>query len=162
MLASLIGFCVHRRPLVLTVALILFGIGGWFASRLSLDVVPDISPVQVEILTPLASLAAEEAETSVTRPVELEMAGLPGLEATRSLTRFGLSQVILTFRDGTDVYRSRQLVTERLAAAQDRLPRGVTPTLAPIATGLGEVFTYALRYRDDTPPAGKPATASSV
>jgi len=119
-------------------------IGIQAACRLSLDVTPDISNLQVQVLTPVPNLSPEEIESSVTRPIELEMFGLPGLEQVRSLTRFGISQVRLIFSDGTDLYRARQMVTERLAQAMDKLPRGLSPRLAPPSSGLGEVFTYAL------------------
>ena len=155
MLDPLLRFSLRRPAAVGFAALALLAFGLWSAGRLSSDIVPDISPVQVQVLTAAPALAAEEIETSVTRPVELEMAGLPGLQTVRSLTRFGISQVALTFADGTDVYLARQLVTERLAAASARLPAGLAPRLAPPSTGLGEIFTYALRYRPDAP--GRPA-----
>jgi cobalt-zinc-cadmium resistance protein CzcA len=141
----------YRSAAVLIAALILiFGI--WSAARLSLDVTPDISNVQVQVLTPVPDLSPEEIETSVTRPIELEMFGLPGLEQVRSLTRFGVSQVCLIFADGTDLYRARQMVTERLAGLAGRLPPGLWPKLAPPSSGLGEVFTYALAYKPDRIP----------
>ena len=89
----------------------------------------------------------------MTRPIELEMFGLPGLEQVRSLTRFGVSQVCLIFSDGTDLYQARQMVTERLAHAVDKLPRGLSPKLAPPSSGLGEVFTYALAFKPNSAPA---------
>jgi len=136
----------YRAAAVLVAALIvIFGI--WSAARLSLDVTPDISNVQVQVLTPVPDLSPEEIETSVTRPIELEMFGLPGLEEVRSLTRFGISQVCLIFADGTDLYRARQMVAERLTHAADKLPHGMSPKLAPPSSGLGEVFTYALAFR---------------
>jgi cobalt-zinc-cadmium resistance protein CzcA len=112
-----------------------------------LDVTPDISNLQVQVLTAVPNLSPEEIESSVTRPVELAMFGLPGLEQVRSLTRFGVSQVCLIFSDGTDLFRARQMVTERLAHAADQLPRGLSPKLAPPSSGLGEVFTYAVAFK---------------
>ena len=122
-------------------------IGIWSAVHLSLDVTPDISNLQVQVLTPVPDLSPEEVETSVTRPIELEMFGLPGLEQVRSFTRFGISQVCLIFADGMDLYRARQMVTERLTGLAGRLPPGLLPKLAPPSSGLGEVFTYALAYK---------------
>ena len=102
------------------------------------------------MLTPVPNLSPEEIESSVTRPIELEMFGLPGLEQVRSLTRFGVSQVSLIFSDGTDLYQARQMVTERLARAVDKLPHGLSPELAPPSSGLGEVFTYALAFKTNS------------
>ena len=102
-------------------------IGIWSAVHLSLDVTPDISNLQVQVLTPVPDLSPEEVETSVTRPIELEMFGLPGLEQVRSFTRFGISQVCLIFADGMDLYRARQMVTERLTGLAGRLPPGLLP-----------------------------------
>src|SRR5207247_4575069 len=101
-------------------------------------------------------LAAEESEKLVTQLIEREMAGLPGLEEMRSLTKFGLSQVTLNFKDGSDIYRARQLVAERLQGVLDRLPPGASPKLAPISTGLGEIFYYNVQYRADA--TNKPAS----
>ena len=141
----------HRAAAILiAAAIIVFGL--WSAAHLSLDVTPDISNVQVQVLTPVPDLSPEEIETSVTRPIELEMFGLPGLEQVRSLTRFGVSQVCLIFSDGTDLYRARQMVTERLNAAAGKIPPGLSPKLAPPSSGLGEVFTYALAYKPDRIP----------
>ena len=128
-------------------ALALVAVGLWAATRLPIDAVPDITGVQVQINTEVPALAAEESEKLVTRPIEIEMAGLPGIEEMRSLTKFGLSQVTLQFSDNTDVYRARQLVTERLQAAVERLPHDVAPKLAPISTGLGEIFYYNVSYK---------------
>jgi cobalt-zinc-cadmium resistance protein CzcA len=142
----------YRSAAVLIAAVIVFG-GIWSASRLSLDVTPDISNLQVQVLTSVPNLSPEEIESSVTRPIELEMFGLPGLEQVRSLTRFGVSQVCLILSDGGDLYRARQMVAERLARAVDKLPRGLSPKLAPPSSGLGEVFTYALAYKTNSPQA---------
>ncbi len=156
MLRLLLRFVLRHRFAVAGLALVLLLWGLRQAGRLPLDALPDISNVQVQILTTVPNLAPEEAETSVTRPIELEMSGLPGLEETRSITVFGVSQVTLIFRDGTDLYRARQTVAERLPAAVDRIPRGLSPHLGPPATGLGEIYTYALLYRLDAP--NRPAT----
>lgn len=156
-MSLLLRFVLRYRHAVVGLSAVCFAIGLWMAAHLPLDVVPDISNVQVQILTAVPNLAPEEAETSVTRPIELEMNGLPDLEETRSVTVFGVSQVALIFHDGTDPYRARQLVGERLPVAAGRIPAGLSPRLAPLSTGLGEIYTYALLYRPDAPD--RPATA---
>ena len=147
MIDKVLELSLRQRAFVLLAALALVAVGLWSAARLSIDAVPDITGVQVQINTEVPALAAEESERLVTRPIEIEMAGLPGLEEMRSLTKFGLSQVTLLFADGTDIYRARQLVTERLQAAVERLPHDVAPKLAPISTGLGEIFFYNVSYK---------------
>lgn len=155
MLERLVDFSLRRRGLVVFAALLLAASGVWSAFHVGVDAVPDITSPQVQINTPVAALAPEEIETQVTVPLELEMAGLPGMVELRALSRFGLSQVTMTFEDGVDIHRTRQLVTERLAHARERLPAEVNPTLAPLSTGLGEIVYYTVRYRDDAP--GRPA-----
>lgn len=155
MLERIVEFSLRRRSLVVVGAIALCVVGIWSAFRIGVDAVPDITSPQVQINTPVAALAVEEVETSVTVPIEMEMAGLPGMVELRSLSKFGLSQVTMTFEDDVNLYLTRQLVTERLARAADRLPSTVTPTLAPVATGLGEIVYYTLRYRPDA--AEKPA-----
>jgi cobalt-zinc-cadmium resistance protein CzcA len=131
----------------------LVGVGLWSALHLPVDAVPDITGVQVQVNTEVPALASEESEKLVTYPIELELSGLPGVEELRSITKFGLSQVTLQFKDGTDIYRARQLVAERLQGIADRLPEGVRPKLAPISTGLGEILYYSLDYRADAKDA---------
>ena len=156
MLNRLLEFSVRQRVFVLLATLVLVGIGVWSALRLPIDAVPDITNVQVQINTAVPALAPEEIETLVTFPIENEMAGIPGLTELRSLSKFGLSQVNLIFEDGTDIFRSRQLVSERLQTVVDDLPPGLTPKLAPISTGLGEIFYYVVEYAPDT--TNKPPT----
>src|SRR5216110_1077056 len=147
MIDKILELSLRQRAFVLLAALALVAVGLWSAFRLSIDAVPDVTGVQIQINTEVSALAAEESERFVTWPIEIAMAGLPGLEEMRSLTKFGLSQVTLQFEDGTDVYRARQLVTERLQAAVERLPHDVAPKLAPISTGLGEIFYYNVSYK---------------
>jgi len=153
MLERLIDFSLRKRGLIVCCSLILIGVGLWAASRLPVDAVPDITNPQIQINTEVPALAPEEIETIVTIPVEIEMAGLPGMIELRSLSKFGLSQITMTFEDGVDIYRLRQLVTERLGRASDRLPPGITPGLAPISTGLGEIAYYTVRYKPDATSA---------
>jgi cobalt-zinc-cadmium resistance protein CzcA len=145
----------QRMAIMLGLAALIVA-GVWSAVRLPMDAVPDITNVQVQVNTTVASLAAEEVEKQITFPVETEMQGLPGLVEMRSISRFGLSQVTLVFEDHTDIYRARQLVTERLQNVQGQLLAETQPRLAPITTGLGEVFFYTLDYSADA--TNKPAT----
>lgn len=156
MLAHLITLAMRHRAAVLLAMLVLVAIGSWSAMRLPIDAVPDITNPQVQINTAVAALAPEEIEKLVTFPIESEMAGLPQMTELRSLSKFGLSQITMVFEDDVDLYRTRQLVTERLQAVLDDLPAGLTPKLAPVATGLGEIFYYGLDYSDDAKT--KPAT----
>src|SRR5213595_945736 len=147
MIDKILELSLRQRAFILLAALALVAVGLWSATRLPIDAVPDITGVQIQINTEVPALAAEESEKLVTQPIEIEMAGLPGIEEMRSLTKFGLSQVTLQFSDNTDVYRARQLVTERLQAAVERLPHDVAQKLAPISTGLGEIFYYNVSYK---------------
>src|SRR6266498_2795007 len=156
MISRILEFSLRQRAIVLLGAVALLGVGLWSATHLPIDAVPDITGVQVQINTEVSALAAEESEKLITQVIEREMAGLPGMEEMRSLTKFGLSQVTLNFTDGTDIYRARQLVAERLQGVLEQLPPGATPKLAPITTGLGEIFYYNVQYRADA--KDKPAT----
>jgi cobalt-zinc-cadmium resistance protein CzcA len=156
MLKSLLEFSVRQRVFVLLATIILVALGVWSALKLPIDAVPDITNTQVQINTAVGALAPEEIEKLVTFPIENEMSGVPGLTELRSLSKFGLSQVNLIFEDGTDIFRSRQLVSERLQTVMDELPPGLTPKLAPISTGLGEIFYYVVEYQKGA--TNKPAT----
>ena len=156
MLSKLLEFSVRQRVFVLLATLVLVGIGIYSALRLPIDAVPDITNVQVQVNTSVPALAPEEIEKLVTFPIENEMAGIPGLTELRSLSKFGLSQVTLVFEEGTDIFRSRQLVSERLQTVVEELPPGLTPKLAPISTGLGEIYYYVVEYAADG--TNKPAT----
>src|SRR6266540_6422496 len=156
MIDRILECSLRQRAIVLFAAAALLAGGLWSALNLPIDAVPDITGVQVQINTEVSALAAEESEKLVTRPIEIEMAGLPGMEEMRSLTKFGLSQVTLNFKDGTDVFRARQLVAERLQGVLEELPPGVRSKLAPISTGLGEIFYYNVQYKPDA--KNKPST----
>ncbi len=156
MLNRLLEFSVRQRVFVLLATFVFIGIGLFSAVRLPIDAVPDITNVQVQINAAVPALAPEEIEKLVTFPIENEMAGIPGLTELRSLSKFGLSQVNLIFEDGTDIFRSRQLVSERLQSVADELPQGITPKLAPISTGLGEIYYYVVEY--EAGATSKPAT----
>ncbi len=156
MIERILEFSSRQRAFVLLAAFALLGAGLWSALHLPIDAVPDITGVQVQVNTEVPALAAEESEKLVTQPLERELAGLPGVDEMRSITKFGLSQVTLQFKDGTDIYRARQLVAERLQGVLEQLPAGTLPKLAPISTGLGEIFYYNVQYRDGA--TNKPPT----
>ena len=132
MLARIIGFSIAQRWLVLAVVVILMAIGVWSATRLPIDAVPDITNVQVQINTEAEGFSPLEAEQRVTYPIETALAGVPKLDYTRSVSRYGLSQVTVVFEDGTDVYFARQLVNERLQAAKSQLPPNIEPQFSCI------------------------------
>ena len=143
MLNALIEFSLKNRFVVLLLAAILIALGIRAGLRLPLDAFPDTTPVQVQINTIAPELAPEEAERQITFPIEQALGGLKGLEEVRSISKFGLSQVVAIFEDGTDIYFARQQINERLGEAQ--LPQGIErPTMGPVATGLGEVYHYFL------------------
>ncbi len=143
MLQHLIEFSLRNRLAVLFSVLVVIGMGGYSLRYLNIDAFPDTTPVMVQINTTAAALSPEEVELQITFPIEQVISGLPRLEKLRSISKFGLSQVIVTFEDGTDVYFARQLVGERIAAVE--LPAGIErPRIGPASTGLGEVFHYLL------------------
>lgn len=144
MLERIVHASIRLRWLVLVIVAALIGIGVWSFDRLPIDATPDITNVQVQINTEARGYSPLEAEQRVTFPIETAIAGLPGLDMTRSISRYGLSQVTVVFQDGTDIYFARQLVNERLQAAASQLPPGLSPELGPITTGLGEIFMYTV------------------
>ncbi len=156
MIARILEFSLRQRAFVLLATALLVGVGLWSASQLPIDAVPDITNVQVQINTEVPALAPEETERLVTFPLETELTGVPGMDEVRSLTRFGLSQITLIFKDGTDIYRARQLVSERLQNALEKIPTGLAPKLAPITTGLSEIYQYVVDYAPGA--INKPAT----
>jgi cobalt-zinc-cadmium resistance protein CzcA len=154
MLEAIVRTALARRWLVLGATLVAAGVGAWSFAGLPIDAVPDITNVQVQINTEAPGYTPLEAEQRLTFPIETALGGLPRLQYTRSLSRYGLSQVTVVFEDGTDIYFARQLVNERLREATSRLPEGVEPQLGPIATGLGEIFMFTVEPRPDE--AGAP------
>jgi len=163
MLERIIRFSIAQRWVVLACVAGLAALGIYNFQRLPIDAVPDITNVQVQINSEAAGYSPLEAEQRITFPVETAIAGLPGLDYTRSISRYGLSQVTVVFEDGTDIYRARQLVSERMQSARDSLPPGVTPKLGPIATGLGEIYMYVLSSEPGaTTPEGGPWTAMDL
>ena len=152
MVERLLEWSLRNRFLVLTLALLLIGGGTWAMRGLPIDAVPDVTNVQVQVLTSAPALGPEEVEQFITTPVELALSGLPGLTELRSISRFGLSAVTVVFKDGTDIYFARQLVNERLQGAREAIPAGYgTPEMGPISTGLGEIYQFVVRGDGKTP-----------
>lgn len=147
MIDTILRFSIERRWLVLSFILVLIGVGGWSFTQLPIDAVPDITNVQVQINTEAPGYSPLEAEQRVTYPIETALAGLPRLAYTRSLSRYGLSQVTVVFEEGTDIYFARALISERLGPIRNQLPQGLEPTMGPIATGLGEIFMYTVEAK---------------
>jgi cobalt-zinc-cadmium resistance protein CzcA len=154
MIASVLAFSVRQRWLVVIVTLAVVALGIWSLTRLPIDAVPDITNKQVQINSLAPSLSPVDVERQVTFPVETALAGIPGLEYTRSLSRNGFSQVTAVFSERTDIYFARQQVTERLTEAGRNLPVGVRPQLGPISSGLGEIYMWAVHFKTgaDRPP----------
>ncbi len=144
MLSRIISFSLAHRWVVLVVVAAIAGLGIYNFNRLAIDAVPDITNVQVQINTEAPGYSPLESEQRITFAIETAMAGLPSLEYTRSVSRYGLSQVTVIFKDGTDIYLARQLVNERLSEVKRSLPEDVEPEMGPIATGLGEIFMYSI------------------
>ena len=154
MLEGILRFSIHNRWLIVIFTLVIIAVGVFSLGRLPIDAVPDITNNQVQINTVASSLSPIEVEKQVTFTVETALAGIPGLQSTRSLSRNGFSQVTAVFEDSVDIYFARQQVNERLNEAREGLPPGAEPILGPIATGLGEIYMYTVLYEH---PHGKGA-----
>jgi cobalt-zinc-cadmium resistance protein CzcA len=148
MLEKIINFSIQQRWFVLIAVFFVAMIGIHNLQKLPIDAVPDITNVQVQINTETPGYSPFETEQRITFPIETAMGGLPSLDYTRSISRYGLSQVTIVFKDGTDIYFARQLISERLQEAKSNLPPGIEPTMGPIATGLGEIFMYAVQAEE--------------
>src|SRR5580700_784593 len=153
MIDAIVSFSIRQRWLVMIVAIGMAALGAWNFTQLPIDAVPDITNVQVEINTSAPGYSPLEVEQRITFPMETAMGGLPRLDYTRSLSRYGLSQVTVVFKDGTDIYFARQLVNERIQQVKDQLPSGAETEMGPIATGLGEIYHFVLEAK---PEARKP------
>ncbi|MCG3143590.1 MAG: Cobalt-zinc-cadmium resistance protein CzcA [Gammaproteobacteria bacterium] len=163
MFDPIIRFSIERRWVVLSLVVLVAGLGIWNYGRLPIDAVPDITNVQVQINTQAPGFTPLEVEQRITFPVEIALSGLPHLEYTRSLSRYGLSQVTVVFEDGTDIFLARQLVNERLQEAAGQIPDGLEPEMGPVATGLGEIFLYSVQARPDArQPDGRPYDAMAL
>ncbi|MCI3131001.1 efflux RND transporter permease subunit [Phenylobacterium aquaticum] len=154
MIGRILSMAVKGRWYVVFITLIIAVFGAWQLSKLPIDAVPDITNKQVQINTIDPSLSPTEIEKRVTFPIETALAGIPGLDTTRSISRNGFSQVSAVFKESTDLYFARQQVAERLTQARDTLPAGVQPQIGPVTTGLGEVYMYTVEFAN---PGGKSA-----
>lgn len=148
MINNIIKFSVHNKGTVFFMTFLAMIIGIYSFINLPIDAVPDITNNQVQINTAIEGWSAEEIERTITFPVETVVRGIPNISEVRSLSRFGLSQVTVIFEDDMDIYRARQLVSERMQTVQDELPNGATPQLGPISTGLGEIFQYVVNFKE--------------
>ncbi|WP_028215169.1 efflux RND transporter permease subunit [Paraburkholderia mimosarum] len=144
MFERLIRFAIAHRWLIMLAVVAVAALGVFSYQKLPIDAVPDITNVQVQINTSAPGYSPLEAEQRITYPVERAMAGLPNLDQTRSISRYGLSQVTVIFKDGTDIYFARQLVNERIQEAKEKLPDGVAPAMGPTSTGLGEIYLWTV------------------
>jgi cobalt-zinc-cadmium resistance protein CzcA len=163
MFERIIRFSIEHRWLVMLAVVAMMGVGVFSYQKLPIDAVPDITNVQVQINTSAAGYSPLEMEQRVTFPLETVMAGLPSLEQTRSLSRYGLSQITVIFKDGTDIYFARQLVNQRIQEAKERLPAGVVPLMGPISTGLGEIYLWTVETEPGAKkPDGAPYTPTDL
>ncbi len=149
MIDAILAFSIRQRWLVMMVVVGMTAIGAWNFTRLPIDAVPDITNVQVQINSTAAGYSPLEVEQRITFPIETGMGGLPHLEYTRSLSRYGLSQVTVVFKDGTDIYFARQLVNERIQQVKDQLPTGIQTAMGPISTGLGEIYMFSVEAKPE-------------
>jgi cobalt-zinc-cadmium resistance protein CzcA len=163
MIESILRLAIARRYLFLSLTLVILGIGIWSYQHLPIDAVPDITNVQVQINTAAPGYSPLEAEQRITYPVETALYGLPNLDYTRSLSRYGLSQVTVVFEEGTDIYFARNLINTRLGAIKSVLPPGIEPEMGPISTGLGEIFMYTVQAEPGALQSnGKPYDATAL
>jgi cobalt-zinc-cadmium resistance protein CzcA len=163
MIESFIRYTIRHRWLVLMLVLALGAWGAFNLLRLPIDAVPDITNVQVQVNTEAPGYSPLEAEQRVTFPVETALAGIPKLDYTRSLSRYGLSQVTVVFQDGTDIYWARQQIAERLQQVRGQLPTGLEPAMGPISTGLGEIYMYTVEAEPGaTRQDGQPWTPTDL
>lgn len=163
MFERLIKLAIEQRWLVMAAVVAMAALGIYNYQRLPIDAVPDITNVQVQVNTAAPGYSPLEVEQRITYPVETVMAGLPGLEQTRSLSRYGLSQVTVVFEDGTDIYFARQLVNQRIQEARGLLPEGVVPAMGPISTGLGEIYLWTVEAEESARKAdGTPYTLTDL
>ncbi len=163
MIDSILRLAIGRRYLFISFALVIVASGLWSYQRLPIDAVPDITNVQVQINTTAPGYSPLEVEQRITYPVETALFGLPNLSHTRSLSRYGLSQVTVVFDEGTDIYFARNLINIKLSSIESLLPEGVEPRMGPISTGLGEVFMYTVHARANaTQKNGEPYDSTAL
>ena len=163
MFDRIIRFAIEHRWLVMAAVLGMAAYGVYSYQKLPIDAVPDITNVQVQINTSAPGYSPLETEQRITYPIETVMAGLPDLEQTRSLSRYGLSQITVIFKDGTDIYFARQMVNQRIQEAKSQLPDGIEPAMGPISTGLGEIYLWTVETEEGAKkPDGTPYTPTDL
>jgi heavy metal efflux system protein len=163
MIDGILSLAIRQRWLVMVAVLAMVAFGAWNFTRLLIDAVPDITNVQVQINSSAPGYSPLEVEQRITFPVETAMGGLPHLENTRSQSRYGLSQVTVVFKDGTDIYFARQLVNERIQQVRDQLPSGIEPMMGPVSTGLGEIFMFTVEAKPRArKSSGEPYTPTDL
>ncbi len=163
MLNVIIHAAIKQRLLVLALSLMLVGVGLWSYQHLPIDAVPDITNVQVQINTEAQGYSPLEVEQRITFPLETALYGLPKLDYSRSISRYGLSQITVVFEEGTDLYSARSLISQTLAATRSKLPEGIEPELGPLTSGSGSIFTYSVEAAVDARQAnGKPYDAMAL
>ncbi|ENV31728.1 efflux RND transporter permease subunit [Acinetobacter gerneri] len=159
----IIQFSIQNAIWVMLFIVAWIGVGIWSYQKLPIDAVPDITNTQVQINTAANGFTALEVEQRITYPIENAMSGIPKLEQTRSISRYGLSQVTVIFKDGTDIYWARQLINQRLQEANGELPDEITPTMSPISTGLGEIYQWVVKAEPNAKkPDGTPYSAMDL
>ena len=141
----LIQFSIYNAIWVMLFIVAWIGVGIYSYQKLPIDAVPDITNTQVQINTQANGFTALEIEQRITYPIENAMSGMPNMEQTRSISRYGLSQVTIIFEDGTDIYWARQLINQRLQEAMGEMPEKIQPTMSPISTGLGEIYQWVIK-----------------
>ena len=163
MIDAILAFSIRQRWLVMAAVAAAAAVGAWNFTRLPIDAVPDITNVQVQINSEAPGYSPLEVEQRITFPIETAMGGLPHLDYTRSLSRYGLSQVTVVFKDGTDIYFARQLVNERVQEVRDQLPKGIKTAMGPVSTGLGEIYMFAVEAKPDARNAkGEPYSSTEL
>jgi cobalt-zinc-cadmium resistance protein CzcA len=148
MLKEIITFSIRQRFFVIIAALALIALGGYNFQILPIDAVPDVTNIQVQINTEASGFTPQEVEQRITFPIETTLAGIPRLKHTRSISRYGLSQVTVIFEGGTDIYFARQIINTKLQEVKSNLPKNVEPIMGPIATGLGEIFMWSVEAEE--------------
>ena len=163
MIELILRFAIARRWLIMSITLAIVGMGLWSYHKLAIDAVPDITNVQVQINTRALGYSPLETEQRVTFPIENALTGIPHLSYTRSISRYGLSQVTAIFDEDTDLYFARNLINEKMATIKNKIPAGLAPEMGPITTGLGEIFMYSVEALPDALKAnGLPYNATDL
>jgi len=162
MLEKIIAYSLRQKGMVIFLSLLIIAFGAYSYLKLPIDAYPDVTNIQVEVISHADGLSAIEIERNVTYPIEMSMRGLPDIEQMRSVTKFGLSIVTIVFKDNVDIYFARQLVFERLAEAKEKVPKGVAVAMGPIGTAMGEVYQYTLEGRMPDDPQQKIAYLTNL